>query len=215
MKLIKPSIQFLWMTNNPLQTIEKIGRTCYKSENKITPQSASGFVKMLIEKGHEAMIEHASISYRVICDRGVTHEIVRHRLFSYAQESTRYCNYNGRVTYVLPPWVELDEGEYLSSDAAKDVVTENWLDLLLRAEESYTALTNYGWVPQQSRSVLPNALKTEIVITGNLREWHHFFRLRTSKTAHPQMQEIANMLLKDVRIRVPVIFENLTEGPYV
>ena len=108
MKLVKPSIEFLWMTDEPLftlrfRTIEQAGRTCYKSEDKITNDSAEHFVRRIMKMSHLAMIEHASASYRVICDRGVTHEIVRHRLFSYAQESTRYCNYKSGVTFIIPP----------------------------------------------------------------------------------------------------------------
>lgn len=214
MQLIHPSIRLLWMTPKPLRAIELAGRTCYRSEGRITDSSASKFVAMLLDKGHDAMIEHASISYRVICDRGVTHEIVRHRLFSYAQESTRYCDYSGGVTFIIPPWLqgmhafpaEIDEGfirhlHNIASDA------HTWLTHLMHSEQSYQILRRNGWTPQQARSVLPNALKTAIVIAGNLREWRHFFKLRCAKTAHPQMQEVANMLLKDIQERIPVIFE--------
>ena len=212
MKLIKPSIEFLWMTAAPLSTIERAGRTCYKSEDNISAGSAEHFVRNLLHMGHLAMIEHASASYRVVCDRGVTHEIVRHRLFSYAQESTRYCNYKGGVTFIIPPWLELDEGDYIGSDTL--VFTRrkelwSWIKILLKCEDTYTDVLNMGWTPQQARSVLPNALKTEIVITGNLREWLHFFELRCASTAHPQMQEIANMILSDIRGRVPVIFDDV------
>jgi len=227
MRLIKPSIEFLWITPEPLETIEKAGRTCYKSEDKIASTSAERFVQKLLMKGHFAMIEHASASYRVVCDRGVTHEIVRHRLFSYAQESTRYCDYKGGVTFIIPPWIVVpgkllnsevefdDEGflEFSHSTLRKCVQyagsTYVWFCLLQRAERAYKVLRDKDWTPQQARSVLPNALKTEIVITGNLREWLHFFKLRTAKTAHPQMQEIANMLLEDIRSRVSVIFDEL------
>lgn len=213
MKLIKPSIEFLNMTENPLEFIEKAGRTCYKSEDKITEISAKGFVQKLLKRGHLAMIEHASMSYRVICDRGVTHEIVRHRLFSYAQESTRYCNYSGGVTFVIPCWMNgVKEGIYESGldfphhtkVAICDIV---WLRHMLNCELTYVSLLrDKNWRPQQARGVLPNALKTEIVMTGNLREWLHFFTLRTAKAAHPQMQEIANMLSIDARSRIEFIF---------
>ena len=212
MKLIKPSIEFLNMTDEPLRAIEEAGRTCYKSEDRMRPDSAEMFVRMLMKNGHLAMIEHASASYRVICDRGVTHEIVRHRLFSYAQESTRYCNYKGGVTFIIPPWLSIDNGEYYNADvfvynARKELWV--WLKTLLHCEASYIWLLANGQTPQQARGFLPNALKTEIVITGNLREWLHFFKLRCAPTAHPQMQEIANMILSDIRERCAVIFDNI------
>lgn len=219
MQLVKPSIEFLNMIENPLQALELAGRTCYKSEDKITEDSAEDFVKMPIKRGHEAMIEHASASYKIVCDRGVTHEIVRHRLFSYAQESSRYCNYKGGVTFILPCWLpELKEAEvtgrhdkvlaYPNIDQlyGKDM---GWLNAMLDAESKYLAMVGNGWSPQQARSVLPNSLKTEIVVTGNLREWRHFFKLRCAKAAHPQMQEVANMVLVDMKSRVPVIFDDL------
>jgi thymidylate synthase (FAD) len=176
---------------------------------------------MIIRSGHHSVLEHASASYRIICDRGVTHEIVRHRLASYSQESTRYCNYYGGVTFVLPCWMQFKRPEQtathtIESDVdiayyfnyASGTYEHNWLCFLLAAENAYrVAIRKGNWSPQQARSVLPNALKTEIVMTCNLREWRHFFKLRCSKKAHPQMQEIANMVLKDIRERVPVIFD--------
>ncbi len=219
MRLVKPSVEFLWMTPEPLKAIEQSGRVCWKSEDKVVDGSAEKFVSMLIRKGHEAMIEHASASYKIICDRGVTHEIVRHRLFSYAQESTRYCNYKGGVTFIIPPWLELEIGDYAIEDMSRvmrgdeqlvglPVATSTWLTTLYEAEWCYIRLLDIDkWTPQQARSVLPNALKTEIVITGNLREWKHFFKLRCTKLAHPQMQEVANMILEDIQKRIPIIFD--------
>jgi thymidylate synthase (FAD) len=207
MILVKPSITKLWITPNVEQVIELAGRTCYKSEDKIKEGSSEVFIKKIIANGHEAMIEHASASYRVICDRGVTHEIVRHRLFSYAQESTRYCNYKGGVTFILPPWVDISTGNY--SEFCMDNTESNskrWFNTMIRLEDCYIRMLQNGWKPQEARSVLPNSLKTEIVITGNLREWRHFFKLRTAKTAHPQMQEVANMLLKDIKVWCPTVF---------
>jgi len=218
MKLVKPSIKFLNVTEDPLKAIELAGRTCYKSEDKITEDSAEKFVQMLIKRGHEAMIEHASASYCIVCDRGVTHEIVRHRLFSYAQESTRYCNYKGGVTFVIPPWTIMPEAfkrEQEDQISREDMIlfddphTQSWAKSLLYSENSYLELLSQGWTPQQARSVLPNSLKTEIVVTGNLREWKHFFKLRCAKVAHPQMQEVANMVLADMQQRVPVIFDTV------
>ena len=210
-----------------MQTIEVAGRNCYKSEDKITLNSAEKFVKMLLKRGHEAMIEHAMASYRVICDRGVSHEIVRHRLFSYAQESTRYCNYKGGVTFIIPPWVKGDWsiGEFniewinrigkctnhtpMNYLAGEDVGSFRWFCNMAIAERNYCNLLKDGWTPQQARSVLPNSLKTEIVITGNLREWRHFFKLRCDKAAHPQMREVANMILADIQKRIPIIFDGI------
>jgi len=216
MWLVKPSVELLWLTNNPLEMIEKAGRTCYKSEDKITKESAPKFVQMLLDQTHEAMIEHASMSMKFICDRGVSHEIVRHRLFSYAQESTRYCNYKGGVVFVIPCWIDLPttikEGEdyILRSNFEIGEIIENttdaWIWAMAYAETRYQNLLKEGWTPQQARSVLPNSLKTEIVITGNFREWGHFFKLRCATTAHPQMQEVANMALKIAQENVPVIF---------
>ena len=213
MRLAKPSISFLWMTENPLKTIEAAGRTCYKSEDRITDSSAISFVKRLIDRGHfamiVAMIEHTSASYKIVCDRGVSHEIVRHRLFSYAQESTKYCNYKGGVEFIVPCWFE-DDFEtrfYLDIEDGWPEEENEWVNVMEMCEESYLTLLHCGWTPQQARSVLPNSLKTEIVVTGNLREWLHFFSLRCAKSAHPQMQEVANMLLMDIKERVQVIFD--------
>lgn len=211
MQFVKPSIEFLNMTDRPLEAIEQAGRTCYRSEDRITPGSARIFVRRLLDRDHFAMIEHAYASYRVITDRGVTHEIVRHRLFSYAQESTRYCNYKGGVTFIIPPWMASlslhNDNRHWEAIYAEQSFEAQWLRHLESCEIAYCDALDEGWTPQQARSVLPNALKTEIVITGNMREWRHFFTLRTAKTAHPQMQEIASMLLEDIRKRVPVLFD--------
>lgn len=210
MRLIKPSIEFIWATENPLKVIEIAGRTCYKSEDRITDESAERFVKMLIDNGHEAMIEHASASYRFICDRGVTHEVVRHRLFSFAQESTRYCSYKEAVAFIIPPWLtEIQQGEFTDDELpSSDAPSRLWLQNMLQQEQVYHQLLQSGWHPQQARSVLPNSLKTEIVITGNLRQWRQFFKLRCDKSAHPQMREIAYMALEDIKTRIPIVFNN-------
>ena len=223
MILVKPSTEFLNMSGSPLEVIERAGRTCYKSEEKITPDSADEFVHTLIRRGHLAMIEHAWMRYRIICDRGVTHEIVRHRLFSYAQESTRYCDYSGGVTFVLPCWMsfrnpaQLTTGDILTNQDVQHYFSympfdpeHTWLLQLLSDENCYQLLLKGGWKPQEARGVLPNALKTEIVVTGNLREWRHFFTLRTARAAHPQMREVADAVLADARSRVAVVFEGLT-----
>lgn len=210
MKLIKPSFEILEMTDIGL--IEKAGRTCYKSEERMTENSAEAFIRQMDERGHHAMLEHSFASVRVVCDRGVMHEIVRHRLFAYAQESTRYCDYRKdkfgkQVTFILPPWVDIEEGVYskenipaFSTDADK-----KWFVSCFTAESSYFDLLLGGWTAQQARSVLPNSLKTEIVISGNFREWKHFFTLRTAHAAHPQMREIAIPICEEFEKRIPSI----------
>ncbi len=211
MILVKPSHEILVLSEDPLQLIEKAGRTCYKSEDKMTGDSAKKFVEMVIKRGHHSVIEHANMTVRFICDRGVTHEIVRHRLAAYSQESTRYCNYKGGVTFVIPPWVNAPEGE---NDVAvildgASMADADWMNAMLRAECHYIRLLQYDWSPQQARSVLPNSLKTEIVMTANLREWRHVFTLRCSKAAHPQMQELMIPLLCECKERIPVIFGDI------
>lgn len=179
-----------------LKRIEKAGRTCYKSEALMNETSAEDFVRMLIKCGHESVLEHASFTVRFVCDRGISHEIVRHRLASYSQESQRYVRYNGDIEFINPRMPN-----------AK--AYEAWQELCERAEETYKELLSYGVQPQQARSVLPNSTKTEIVMTANLREWRHFLKLRTAKAAHPQMRELTVPLLHELQRRIPVIFDDI------
>lgn len=186
-----------------LKQIEKAGRTAYKSENKITENSAKEFVSMINTLGHQSVFEHQNITVRIVCDRGVSHEIVRHRIASYTQESTRFCNYTlgkfgNEITVIRPCFWNADDEKY-----------NLWKDSILNAENAYNKLIELGASPQEARSVLPNSLKTEIVVTMNLREWRHFFELRTSDAAHPQMREIAIPLLKEFQKRIPLIFDNI------
>jgi thymidylate synthase (FAD) len=189
-----------------LKFIEKAGRTCYKSEDKINSDSAKRFVKNLVERGHLSVIEHFSVSVRMICDRGVSHEIVRHRPASYTQESTRYCNYakgkfDGELTFIEPCfWSESDEKEL-----------EIWKSSMSQCEKDYIRLIEMGATPQEARSILPNSLKTEILVTMNLREWKHFLTLRTAKASHPQMREICIPILKEFKEKIPVIFDDIPE----
>jgi len=205
MKIIKPYFEFLDEIdgNRILKNIERCGRTCYKSENLITDCSAEVFVANILKRGHESVIEHEKISVRIICDRGVTHEIVRHRIASYSQESTRYCNYQkdkfgNELTFIKPIFWEENSEEYTV-----------WRTMMKVIEENYMRLIDMGASPQEARSILPNSLKTEIVVTMNLREWRHFFRLRTDKVAHPQMQEIARVMLIEFKKRIPIIFDDI------
>ena len=179
-----------------LKRIEKAGRTCYKSEDRITEESAKSFVRMLIERGHESVLEHESITVRFVCDRGISHEIVRHRIASFSQESQRYVRYNGDIEFINPRMPN-----------AK--AYEAWRELCERAEETYRELLSYDVQPQQARAVLPNSTKTEIVMTANLREWRHFLKLRTAKAAHPQMRELTVPLLKELQERLPVVFDDI------
>ena len=201
MKIIQPFIELLWITPNPEMQIEIAGRTCYKSEDRITSDSAREFCRKLRKSGHHAMLEHASASFRIVTDRGITHEIVRHRLASYAQESTRYCNYSKdkfgtECTFIEPP-----EMPY-----AQRFV---WEQSCKEAEEKYLQMIDYCASPQIARSVLPNCLKTEIVMTANLREWRHFIKLRGSMAAHPQIRPIALNIHTVLMEHAPSVFEDL------
>ena len=215
MKIIKPSYEILTPISDggvkELQHIEKIGRVCYKSEDRITDdgESAKKFVKMLISNGHEAMIEHSSLSVKFVVDRGVSHELVRHRIASFAQESTRYCNYSkdkfgNEITVILPCFFDTGMGILSNS-----LVYQEWKLACECAEERYFNLLKMGATPQQARTVLPNSLKTEITITANYREWRNFFKLRTAEASHPQMREITIPLLKELKTFIPIIFDDI------
>lgn len=237
MKLIKPYTKILTPINGEeiLKFVELVARTCYKSEDKITEDSARKMVQNLISRGHEAMIEFYDIVVKFVCDRGVSHEIVRHRMASYAQESTRYCNYSkdkfeNQITFIIPSWMTIPEGTYKVEWPEDDfyMITpsvngewmplENgsvkkdynlWIDSMVRMERNYNQLIECGWQPQQARAVLPNSLKTEINVKYNLREWRHFFKLRCSAAAHPQMRELTIPLLAEFQSKIPVIFDDI------
>ena len=230
MLIVEPSAEILSIPSRPalLQLIETAGRTCYKSKSKLCPAccgsgyggvfepcpecggdgslTAREFVRRIIASGHHSVIEHVSATVRIVCDRGITHELVRHRLASFSQESTRYCNYtNGRfgseITVIRPYfWCE-DSAKY-----------EVWKRAMEFAENSYMALIEAGASAQEARSVLPNSLKSEIVITANMREWLLIFTQRTSRAAHPQMRQIMTPLLAEFRRRIPVVFDDIGGG---
>lgn len=200
MELIEQSWQWTQKPQNALEVIETAGRTCYKSEDKITRGSADRFAKMIMRSGHESVIEHVVAGVRFITNRGVTHELVRHRLAAYSQESTRYINYRGgQMAFVKPVWWEQ------STSDQQALFTEACID----SESRYNKLLASGWKPQQAREVLPNALKTEIVVTANLRNWRHILRLRTSKASHPQIRELMRDCLAGFKAEIPVLFEDL------
>ena len=212
MQVIKPSIEIIDMEDYEtiVKKIERIGRVCYKSEGKITEDSAEKFIKGLLTRQHESVIEHENVTVRLICDRGVTHEIVRHRIASYSQESTRYCNYSrdkfdNQITVIdLASGFEYDLTK--ENDKAKYDV---WCQAMESAEKAYFRMLELGATPQEARSVLPNSLKTEIVVTMNLRSWRNFFRLRVDSHAHPQMREVATMVYEEFKKRLPVFVADL------
>ena len=201
-----------------LQHIERIGRVCYKSEDKITEdgESAKKFVKMLINAHHEAMIEHSTLSVMFTVDRGVSHEMVRHRIARFAQESTRYVNYSkdkfgNEINVIdLRPGIELDRKMSGMSAEVIDAVLKEWKQAMLDAEKHYMRLIELGATAQIARSVLPNSTKTNITITANYREWRNYFKLRTASDAHPQIREVSVPLLQELKERIPVIFDDIT-----
>ena len=193
------------------QRIEGAGRTCYKSESYISPESARRFVTNLIQRGHEAMIEHAYMAVRFTVDRGVSHELVRHRVASFAQESTRYCNYSkdkfgNELTFINPCFWSDD---YPSNTWA---LMNQWKIDMEHAEEAYMRMIRMGASPQEARTVLPNSIKTEVVMTANMREWRHFFRLRAAcetGPAHPQMLEVSVPLFQTCAANMPELFGDI------
>lgn len=207
MQIIKAGYEILDPLNGEeiLKKIERVARVCYKSEEKIGGGTAEKMVRALVKSKHEAMLEHFSFSVKFIVDRGVSHELVRHRVASFAQESTRYCNYGheGEITVIEPCFWSW----------SKDGIKYNeWLSACEMAESYYLSLLEMGATPQEARAVLPNSLKTEVVMTANLREWRHFFSLRACGSTgkpHPQMLEVAVPLLKEVKSLIPVVFDDL------
>lgn len=206
MKIIKPKVIVFKkeLSNEKIYNLENYGRICYKSESKAKPnlETTNDFIKKLINSGHESVIEHEKATVQIITDRGVSHEIVRHRIASYSQESTRYCNYAnekfGNEITVIEPFFYKSNNE----------LYKTWVETCKYAEQNYLCLLNLS-SPQEARSVLPNSLKTEIIVTFNFREWRHFFKLRCSKSAHPQMRQIAIPLLLEFQKLLPVLFEDI------
>lgn len=205
MRIVEPKVEIITPINGKeiLEHIERVGRVCYKSENHITDESAEKFVAGIVKRGHEAVIEHYNITVKFTTDRGITHEIVRHRIASYAQESTRYCNYSkdkfsNEITVIRP--ADIKEGTPADAD---------WTAAMESAEKFYFALLADGCRPQTARSVLPTCTKTEIMVTMNLREWRHFIHLRGSEAAHPDIRLLALDLWKQFREQISVIFDDI------
>lgn len=197
MTIIEQSHKIIQSPQEILQFIEAAGRTCYKSEDKITAGSAEEFTKMIIRKGHESVLEHVSISVRFITNRGVSHELVRHRLCAFSQESTRYVKYDNNMEFIKPIW-------WNNWNEEKQII---WTGTMKFLEKQYQELIRMGVPPQEAREILPNSLKTEIVVTANIREWRHIFKLRCASGAHPQMRSLMQECKKDFQNNFPVLFD--------
>ena len=209
MQVVKPSweiLNFSVLPEDVLKFLERAARTCYKSQDKITEDSSKRIIKLILQSKHESVIEHASATIRFVANRGFTHELVRHRLASYSQESTRYVNYgkkDGGITAIDPCCVygwSPDSDEY-------DV----WYTAMDNAEDAYLGLLERGIKPQQARGVLPIDVRTEIVCTANLREWRLIFKLRCARDAHPIMQYLMIPLMQEFSSKIPLLFDNLIE----
>lgn len=235
MKLVRPRHEILgiyadFSTGDPLHMIELAGRVCYKSKSEMNHDTAKQFATMIQKRGHESVIEHSAITVKFTCDRGVTHELVRHRLCAFSQESTRYCNYaNEKEISVIDPFFfdPMEERKWvavpiLMAYQGNDSTSQNseycmmnsfdvWFLTCLWTQWGYMTLINeFGRKAQEARSVLPNSTKTEIVVTANMREWRHILKLRCSKAAHPQMREVMLPLLKSLQEKVAVVFDDIT-----
>ncbi len=203
MQIVHPSYEILFPKNKDeanrfLRLIEQAGRTCYKSEDKITNESNLAFAKMLRDANHSAVIEHSLLSVKFVIDRGLTHELVRHRIASFAQESTRWCDYKSKGIQVICP-------NELQNEPGFSV----WLRAVQQAQDNYDELRNLGYKPQIARSVLPTCLKSELVVTANWTEWRHIFKMRTSLTAHPDLRRIMIDLLEEIKSIIPIVFDDI------
>jgi len=221
MKIINQSNSILNISIQPLEELELVGRVCYKSEHKIDKDTAIDFVKKIIKNKHESILEFGDgLTVKFITNRGVTHELVRHRLFSFAQESTRYVKYNN-IEFIKPVWcsdkllgqhtIEWNNNIGIRKEGEIELSnSENiWFWSMARIEKDYKDLLNCGWRTEEAREVLTNSLKTEIVVKGNFRQWRHVFKLRTSKKAHPQIRELMQTLLNNLKMAIPVIFDDI------
>lgn len=207
MQIVEQGYQILTPINRKevYELIERAGRTAYKSENRITEGSAEKFIRNIRERGHESVLEHFNITVKFVTDRGVTHELVRHRLCAYTQESTRYVNYYKKgVQFVRPVFWRNEVNEWTLSGSI-------WFEHMKLCEQAYNDLIKLGASPQEARTVLPNSLKTEIVCTANIREWRHILHLRTSSAAHPQIRALMLPLLHELKEQLPALFEDIEE----
>lgn len=224
MEIIEQSYEILKLDEATGLFIEKCARTCYKSEEKITLSSANKLINMLIKSGHHSVLEHGFISVKFITDRAVTHELVRHRLVSYSQESQRYVSYKDGIKFIRPTWVS---AAYLGTYKTRKAIngscnslsnmvgyyenekTKLWLYHMLKSENAYKDMIEMGLKPEQARTILPNSTKTEIVVSANVREWRHIFKLRCTKKAYPQIRQLMTPLLLNVHKKIPILFDDL------
>lgn len=201
MKIVDQSWE--WVQKPPadaLERIELIGRVAYKSEDRIKPGTARKFVKMILERGHETLIEHISATVKFVINRGTLLQITRHRLASFTGESTKFCRYDsGDMTFIRPSWW----------DEWSETARRTWLESMEIAEKNYIVLLNEGSKPEQAREILPNSLKVELNMTANLREWRHVFRLRASHYTHLQIRALMSGLLEEFKKEVPVVFDDI------
>lgn len=221
MKLIRPSVEIPENIDGVqiLKTLEKVARTCYKSEDKITEDDSSArkLIGTIMQVHHESILEFVDITVKFTCSRACANEIVRHRVGSYSQESTRYCNYSkdkfdSQLTFIIPRWTEIKEGIYTSNDGGVLDRDKAFLASCLNAERTYNELVRtYGCIAEEARDILPLCTKTEINVKYNLREWRHFFELRCSSKAHPEIRLLARTLLKRFHEEIPLIFDDLYE----
>lgn len=219
MKLIRPSVEIPENIDGVqiLKTLEKVARTCYKSEDKITEDDSSArkLIGTIMQVHHESILEFVDITVKFTCSRACANEIVRHRVGSYSQESTRYCNYSkdkfdSQLTFIIPRWTEIKEGIYTSNDGGVLDRDKAFLASCLNAERTYNELVRtYGCIAEEARDILPLCTKTEINVKYNLREWRHFFELRCSSKAHPEIRLLARTLLKRFHEEIPLIFDDL------
>lgn len=224
MKIVKPSYEILDPIDGQaiLKKIELCARVSHKSEDRITETSAAPFIKSIIELGDESVLEHCSITVRFICDRGISHELVRHRLAAFTQESTRYCNYSKdgfghEITVILPPFCSAlgvwatDPHHFKPQAQGVSKVEIAWLDAMEHTETHYFEMLRNGAKPEEARSVLPNSLKTEVIMTADLREWRTVFSQRADRRANPQMRELMIPLLYELQEKIPVVFDDIAE----
>ena len=213
MKIADPSFRFIHALprEEAYRIISEAMSNCYRAELNATPKTPQEMVEKAIRIGHYSVVEHVSVSVDIICDRGVTHELVRHRLCSYSQESTRYCNYAadkfGReLTFIRPSWVVATSSEEPVDESEK---YQDWLAHMFACEKAYMAMLDHGASAQEARAVLPNSLATKIAMTANLREWIHVFRMRCDKPAHPEMRRVMRPILMDMLDEYPHVFQGV------
>jgi thymidylate synthase (FAD) len=217
MKVIDPSFEILRIDDEAtiVRLLETAARNCYKSVTSETIEEALDFLdRQIVQSGHHSVLEHINVTVDIICDRGISHEIVRHRIASYSQESTRYCDYSkgkhgNEITVIRPFFWEPEEGDCVAVREQKERCRMSWTNSMYVAEKQYLFLLDSGASAQEARSVLPNSLKTGVVMTANLRSFINFFQQRTAITAHPQMREIARPMLDEFKRRIPLIFDDI------